>query len=413
MKIIVQKFGGTSTGTPHARQLIYNHIQRACNDGYKVIAVVSAMGRFDDPYATDTLLSLVKKNHLTSEEYDRLASIGETISSLVVKSEFMELNLNVTTLSNQEIGLITNDAFTNAKIIATDMQAIQEKLKDYDVLICPGFQAHTQQNVITTLGRGGSDLSAIALAVALNAETVEIYSDVNGVFTADPRIVSNAFRLPYITHQAMLKLSLEGAKILNPRCVEMAAKHHVTIHARSSFSNGWGTLVGDGFADKNRYPISGVACSFNTAMIRLHGIEENEEKCQMMTHALEEARITIQGLYYSAGLHTQGSYTFMIHEDETSKATKIFQELKDTLEIERILIRGGIGRVSLVSDDLENHAYIYEEAIHLLVSAGINILISQKDGLCARFFTDKKDVRQALCLLHDYFFSRTREEFQK
>lgn len=412
MKIIVQKFGGTSTGTPHSRQLIYNHIQRACNDGYKVVAVVSAMGRFDDAYATDTLLSLVDKSHLTNEEIDRLASIGETISALVIKSEFMNLNLNVATLRNDEIGILTDNTFTNAQIIDTDASIIQKKLENYDVLICPGFQAHNNDHVITTLGRGGSDLSAVALAIALNAEAVEIYSDVNGVFTADPRIVSNAFRLPYITHQAMLKLSLEGAKVLNPRCVKMAQEHQVTIHARSSFSNGWGTMVSDAYEDKNRYPISGVTSSFNTAMIHLHGLDEDEHKKELLLCAFKQAKITIHSTYHSKTLHSKGFYTFLLHEDEAPKAAKILQDLKDLLEIERIVVRGGIGRVSIVGDNLGKNTYIDEEAIHILTMAGINILSSQKDGLCLRLFLDKKDVRDAQCLLHDYFFSKTKEEFQ-
>lgn len=411
MKIIVQKFGGTSTGTPHSRQLIYNHIQRACNDGYKVVAIVSAMGRFDDPYATDTLLSLVDKNNLTKEELDRLSSVGETISSLVIKSEFMSLNLNVATLRNEEIGIITDNNFTNANIIELDKSFMEAKLEKYDVLICPGFQAHSKDNIITTLGRGGSDLSAVAIAIALNAEAVEIYSDVNGVFTSDPRIVPNAFRLPYITHKAMLQLALEGAKVLNSRCVEMAQKNNVTIHARSSFSNGWGTMVSNAYEDKNKYPISGVTSSFNTAMILLHGLDEDEKKFMMIRQAFAKTNIAILGAYYSHKLNTNGLYTIMIHEEDAPRAARIMQDLKDLLDFEQIVVRGGIGRVSIVGDDLEKNAYIYEEAIHTLVSAGINIITSKKDGICARFFTDKKDVREAQTLLHDYFFSKTKEEF--
>ena len=411
MKIIVQKFGGTSTGTPHSRQLIYNHIQRACNDGYKVVAIVSAMGRFDDPYATDTLLSLVNKNNLTKEELDRLSSIGETISSLVIKSEFMALNLNVTTLRNEEIGIVTDDNFTNAKILNVDSHYMQEKLEKYDVIICPGFQAHTKDHIVTTLGRGGSDLSAVAIAISLNAEAVEIYSDVNGVFTADPRIVPNAFRLPYITHKAMLQLSLEGAKVLNSRCVEMAQQNQVTIHARSSFSNGWGTKVSDSYDDKNKYPISGVTSSFNTAMILLHGLDENENKFAYINQAFLKAKIDILGAYYTQKLNTNGLYTLMIQEEDAPLAARILQDLKDLLDFERIVVRGGIGQVSIVGDNLEKSTYIYEEAIHTLVKAGINIITSKKDGICARFFTDKKDVREAMCLLHDYFFSKTKEEF--
>lgn len=411
MKIIVQKFGGTSTSTKHSRRLIYDHIQKACNNGYKVVAVVSAMGRFDDPYATDTLLSLVNKENLSKEELDRLLSVGETISALVVKSEFKDINLNVTTISNDELGIITDDTFSNASILETSNVALLEKLEKYDVLICPGFQGHTKNHVLTTLGRGGSDLSAIALAVSLNAESVEIYSDVNGVYTADPRIVSNAFKLPYITHKAMLKLSLEGAKVLNHRCVEMAAKHNVTIHARSSFSNGWGTLVSDDYSHLCEYPISGVTGAFNNALIRLHNIANDTRKKELIEKTLTENGIQIHGSHYQANLNASGNYTLMINEEDAPKASGLIQDIKDVLEVERIVVRGSVGRVSIVSDDFEKNPHIYEEAVYTLVAAGINIIISSKDASCARFFVDKKDVREAQCLLHDYFFSKKKEAF--
>ena len=412
MKIIIQKFGGTSTATPHSRRLIYDHIQRACNNGYKVIAVVSAMGRFDDPYATDTLLSLVNKNNLTNEELDRLMSLGETISTLVVKSEFKDINLNVTTISNDELGIITDDAFSSASIIETKNDALLSKLEKYDVLICPGFQGQTENHVLTTLGRGGSDLSAIALAVSLNAESVEIYSDVNGVYTADPRIVPNAFKLPYITHKAMLKLSLEGAKVLNHRCVEMAAKHNVTIHARSSFSNGWGTLVSDDYEHLCNYPLSGVTGSFNNALIRLHNFDNDIRKKELIENQLSENGIQIHAVHYQPNISASGNYTLMINEEDAPKASLLIQDLKDILEVERIVMRGSVGRVSIVFDDFDINQHIYEEAVYTLVAAGINIIISSKDDNCARFFIDKKDVREAQCLLHDYFFSKTKGAFQ-
>lgn len=411
MKIIVQKFGGTSTSTPHSRRLIYDHIQKACNNGYKVVAVVSAMGRFDDPYATDTLLSLVNKNNLSNEELDRLLSVGETISTLVVKSEFKDINLNVTTISNDELGIITDDIFSSANIIKTHNDKLLEKLEKFDVLICPGFQGQTENHIITTLGRGGSDLSAIALAVSLNAESVEIYSDVNGIYTADPRIVTNAFKLPYITHKSMLKLSLEGAKVLNHRCVEMAAKHHVTIHARSSFSSGWGSLVSDDYEHLCTYPISGVTGAFNNALIRLHNFDNDPRKIDLISKTLSNHEIQIHGSHYQPNLNASGNYTLMINEEDAPKTSSLLQELKDVLEVERIVMRGSVGRVSIVSDDFEKNTHIYEEAVYTLVAAGINIIFSSKDASCARFFIDKKDVREAQCLLHDYFFSKTKEAF--
>ena len=339
-------------------------------------------------------------------------SIGETISTLVVKSEFADINLNVATVSNEELGIITDDFFSSANIIDTTNTYLLEKLEKYDVLICPGFQGHTKDHILTTLGRGGSDLSAIALAVSLNAESVEIYSDVNGVYTADPRIVSNAFKLPYITHKAMLKLSLEGAKVLNHRCVEMAAKHNVTIHARSSFSNGWGTQVSDDYEHLCQYPISGVTGAFNNALIRLHNMDNDERKKAYIYDTLKENNIIIHGTHYQPNLNASGNYTLMINEEDAPKASQIIQDIKEILEVDRIVVRGSVGRVSIVSDDFEKYPHIYEEAVYTLVAAGINIIISSKDESCARFFVDKKDVREAQCLLHDYFFSKTKGAFQ-
>lgn len=411
MKIIVQKFGGTSTGSPHTRKLIYEHIQRAVNDEAKVVAVVSAMGRFDDPYATDTLLSLVNKNNLSGEELDRLASVGETISTLVVKSEFKDLNLNVTTLNNDEIGIITDDHYTNAAILETDAKTILARLEKYDVVICPGFQGHTKDHIMTTLGRGGSDLSAIALAVALNAYSVEIYSDVNGVFSADPRIVSNAFRLPYISHRAMLRLSLEGAKVLNHRCVEMAAKNQVTIHARSSFSNGWGTLVSDEYEHLNQYPISGVTGVFNNAMLRIHGFIQDPFKSELLENSLKQAGIPILAQLYQQTTAQRGNYTLIINEEDAPRVSFLLESLKEQLEYAQVVVRGSVGRVSIVGDCLEENSHIYEEAIYTLVAAGINIITSNHEDICARFFVDKKDVQNAQCLLHDYFFSKKKEDY--
>ncbi len=409
MKIIVQKFGGTSTGTPHARTRIYDHIQRAVNDGYKIIAVVSAMGRFDDPYATDTLYALPSKGGLNGEELDRLASLGEIISSLVVKSEFMNINYNVTTLTNEEIGIITDDHFSNANILEVDPAMILEKLEKYDVVICPGFQGHTRDHIVTTLGRGGSDLTALALAIALKAEFVEIYSDVSGVFTADPRLVPNAFRLPYISHQAMFKLSLEGSQVLNHRCVEMAKQHNVTIHARSSFSNGWGTLVSDQYAHQEKYVISGVTGSFNNALIHLHHFNPTSENVEMMKQQLLKEGVKVLSAYYQNGY--PGTYSLIVNEEDAPKATRILNDLRYELNFSRIVMRGGIGRISIVGDDLASYPKIYEDAVYTLLSKGINIINSDSEDICARFFVDKKDMREAEILLHDHFFSQTKEEY--
>lgn len=230
MNIIVQKFGGTSTRSRESRSNMYNNIIREVNNGNKVVAVVSAMGRYDDPYATDTLLSIVNTKQLTDEEIDRLTSIGETISTLVCKSELATLGYRCETITNAELGIVTDSTFNNATINKVEGKDILEKLKYADIVFCPGFQGHSVHGKITTLGRGGSDLSAVAIGVAIDASEVEIYSDVNGIYTADPRIVPNAIKLDFISYAEMLELSKNGAKVLNHRCVQLAASHNIAIH---------------------------------------------------------------------------------------------------------------------------------------------------------------------------------------
>lgn len=207
MNIIVQKFGGTSTRSRESRSTMYNNIIREINNGNKVVAVVSAMGRYDDPYATDTLLSIVNTQQLTDEEIDRLTSIGETISTLVCKGEVASLGYRAATITNSELGIVTDSTFNNATINKVEGKDIIEKLKYADVVFCPGFQGHSIHGKITTLGRGGSDLSAVAIGVAIDASEVEIYSDVNGIYTADPRLVPDALKLDCISYAEMLELA--------------------------------------------------------------------------------------------------------------------------------------------------------------------------------------------------------------
>lgn len=242
MNVIVQKFGGTSTRNENTRDHMYKNIIRELERGHKVVAVVSAMGRYDDPYATDTLLSIVDTNQLTDEEIDRLTSIGETISTLVVKSELSKKGYKVETVTNAELGIMTDANHLNATITTVEGRHILDKLKTADVIICPGFQGYSQNGKITTLGRGGSDLSAVAIGVAIDASEVEIYSDVNGIYTADPRIVPDAIRLDYISYAEMLELSKNGAKVLNHRCVQLAAKHNIVIHAKVLLIIKWGLM---------------------------------------------------------------------------------------------------------------------------------------------------------------------------
>ncbi len=236
MKVIVQKFGGTSVRDDLSRKLACDHVSEAVTKGYKVIVVVSAMGRKGEPYATDTLLSLVEANRLMPREQDLLVSCGELISAVVFTDLLLSLGLKVTAFSGAKAGFKTNDEFTNAKITEMNCDQLLQQFDHVDVVVVAGFQGQTEDGDIATLGRGGSDTSATALGAAVNAEWVDIFSDVEGIMTADPKIVETAKPLEVITYEELSNLAYQGAKVIHPRAVEIAMQAQVPIHIRPTYS---------------------------------------------------------------------------------------------------------------------------------------------------------------------------------
>lgn len=245
MRILVQKFGGTSVATPATRDRVLHHMRKALVEGYRLVVVVSAMGRKGEPYATDTLLELIRGNGagLAPREQDLLLHCGELISASVLSSMLHQNEIDHVVLTGGQAGIITNNHFTNAQIVALKPKRIHQELEQGRVVVVAGFQGRTEDGEITTLGRGGSDTSATALGVALNAEYVDIFTDVEGVLTADPRIVEDATPLDTVTYSEMCNLAFQGAKVVHPRAVEIAMQTNVPIRVRSTMSDHPGTLV--------------------------------------------------------------------------------------------------------------------------------------------------------------------------
>ncbi len=241
MKILVQKFGGTSVSTKENRRHCYKHIKNELSKGFKVIVVVSAMGRKGEPYATDSLIELAPR--LNGREKDLLLNTGELISACVFSSELKEEGIGNTVLTGGQAGIITNNLYNDAAIIELRPERIFNELKNKDVVIVTGFQGLSKEQEITTLGRGGSDTSATALGAATNAEFVDIFTDVEGIMTADPRIVSEAQMLIKTTYNEICNLAYMGAKVIHPRAVEIAMQYNIPIRVRSTFSDCEGTLI--------------------------------------------------------------------------------------------------------------------------------------------------------------------------
>lgn len=245
MKIIVQKFGGTSVKDDKGRKLALAHIKDAISEGYKVIVVVSAMGRKGDPYATDSLIGLLygSQSDISPREQDMLLSCGETISSVVFTSMLKENGIKAAALTGAQAGFLTNAQHTDAKIIEMKTERLFETLASHDAVVVAGFQGATEKGDTTTIGRGGSDTSAAAIGGAVDAEFIDIFTDVEGVMTADPRIVENAKPLPNVTYTEICNLAYQGAKVIHPRAVEIAMQAKVPIRVRSTYSKDKGTLV--------------------------------------------------------------------------------------------------------------------------------------------------------------------------
>ncbi|WP_139904575.1 aspartate kinase [Clostridium thermarum] len=245
MKIIVQKFGGTSVSTKERRQSAINKVVDCVKKGYKPVVVVSAMGRMNDPYATDTLLSLVKKDFLDNNKMasDLLMSCGEIISSVVFTADLYEAGYTATPLTGGQAGLITNDKYGEAEVIKVNTTKILEVLDSSSIPVIAGFQGISESGYITTLGRGGSDVSAAIIGGALGAEEVEIYTDVDGIMTADPRIVNNASLIKEISYNEVFQLAEQGAKVIHPRAVEAAMKYNIKLAIKNTLNDCEGTVI--------------------------------------------------------------------------------------------------------------------------------------------------------------------------
>lgn len=238
MKIRVMKFGGTSLRNRKTRTYVYRHVIEASKTS-RVLMVVSAMGRYPDAYATDTLLSL-GNDHISKEESARLVSIGEQLSALTISSELQEMGIDSYSIPFCDAGIITDDTYDYARVVDLNDHMIKHRLKDYQVVVCGGFIGINEQGKVTTLGRGGSDYSAVLFADMLGLNEVEIYTDVDGVYTVDPKLHTYATKYDQLTYDEMLNMK---SRVLHDRCVTYAKEHQITIHLKGTFSCSSGTII--------------------------------------------------------------------------------------------------------------------------------------------------------------------------
>ncbi|MBC1443009.1 aspartate kinase [Listeria seeligeri] len=398
MKIIVQKFGGTSVQNEKIRLMAFNHIKHALNDGYKVVVVVSAIGRYGDPYATDTLLELIgaKETKLTAREQDTLLSVGETISASVFTNMLKEANIKAEAFSGGQAGIITSNDHLNAKITEVDTTRLHQALESLDVAVVAGFQGMAENGDITTLGRGGSDTSAAALGVSLQADYIDIFTDVDGMMTADPRIVEHARSLPKVSYNEVSNMAYQGAKVIHPRAVEIAMTAKIPMRIRSTYLESTGTLVTSladeaGHFDVKERMVTGVAHVTNLTQISV--TTETVKAQQQAFRILADAGISLDFINISTN-----SVIFTVPEEKR-------QVVKDILEDADLQtsVREACAKVSIVGAGITGVPGVTAKIVSALSEKNIPILQSADSHTTIWVLVREEDLISAVNALHDVF----------
>ncbi|QGQ96284.1 aspartate kinase [Paenibacillus psychroresistens] len=401
MRILVQKFGGTSLSSVEARIHVINHIKRALVEAFNLVIVVSAMGRRGDPYATDTLLDWVglNGNQLSPRERDMILCCGETISAVTLCSLLNAEHIEAAVLNGEQAGITTNDRFGNAQILSINPQRILDLLKQQKVVIVTGFQGATVDHDFTTLGRGGSDTTATALGVALNAEIVDIFTDVDGVLTADPRIVEDAKPLSYVTFNEICHLAHHGAKVIHPRAVEIAMQANLPVRIRSTFTEGTGTLVASLEALKletntviDRY-VTGIAYVPSLTQLTVLNGEGQYDTSLHVFKAMAQHKISVDFI----NVNPMG-VIYTVFESDAALALEALEPLGY-----HVKSTSHCAKVSVIGGGMNEVPGIMANIVEALMDADITILQSSDSHTTIWVLVNEVDMVLAVRTLHAKF----------
>lgn len=400
MGLIVQKFGGTSMGSLERIQHVASRIMQAQAQGNQVVVVVSAMAG-----ETDRLIKLAKgiNSHPDAREYDALVSTGEQVSMTLLAMALIAKGSSARSYNAQQIRIVTDGKHKKAHIIDIETAAIKDDLKQGRIVIVAGFQGIDQSGDITTLGRGGSDTTAVALASALQADECQIYTDVDGIYTADPRLVPDARRLPHITFQEMLELSGLGAKVLHFRSVECAAQNRVPLRVLSTFVDGPGTLITFGIPGMSLPAVSGIAYSRNEALITLRRLPSATDIAAKVLTPISNAHIDIDMIVQSTDSNGLVDFTFTLEGDDYSKAYAILNDLVASLDAAEITGSTKIAKLSLVGVGMRSNPGIASKMFTTLGANGISLQLISTSEINISVLIDESSLELGICVLHAAF----------
>ena len=397
--LIVKKFGGTSVAD---KDRIYNVAQRCIEDyreGHDVVVVLSAMGD-----TTDDLISLAKtiNPEPKKRELDMLMTTGEQVSVALMAMAMDAMHVPAVSLNAFQVKMNSTSRYGNARFKSIDTKRIRHELDSRKIVIVTGFQGVNKYEDITTLGRGGSDTTAVALAAVLHADKCEIYTDVDGVYTADPRVVKDARKLDAITDEEMLELATLGAKVLHNRSVEMAKKYGVELVVRSSLNRSEGTIIKEK-VKMEKMLITGVAADKNTARISVIGVEDKPGIAFRIFNTLAANNINVDIILQSVGREGTKDISFTVAEDELKRALEVLEEHKEALTIQDITYNAKVAKISVVGAGMMSNPGVAAKMFESLYNSRININMISTSEIRITVLIDEKDIEEAMNAVHEGF----------
>ena len=400
MSIIVQKFGGSSVADPDRIRNVARLAIAEQDSGHQVVVVVSAMGK-----TTDKLLELAREITDTPDprEIDMLISTGEQVTIAMLSLAIQAMGRKAISLTGPQVGILTDNAHRKAKIVHIDDERMRRELDDGKVVIVAGFQGQSADGHITTLGRGGSDTTAVALAAVLKADVCDIYTDVDGVYTADPRIVKNARKLDRISYDEMLELASLGSKVLHSRSVEFGKNYNVPIHVRSSFENIPGTMVVKEVKEMEDIVVSGVAYNRNEAKISILGVPDRPGIAAEAFGYLGDRNISVDMIIQNVGSAGTNDMSFTVTKEELGDALKIAEEIAKKLGAKGVTHDRDIAKVSVVGVGMKSHSGVAATMFRALAKNGINIDMISTSEIKISCVIREADVDRAVQAIHDEF----------
>ena len=403
MSLIVQKYGGTSVGTPERIRAVARRVARYKSLGHQIVVVVSAMSG-----ETNRLIGLAREIMAEPDprELDVIVSTGEQVSIGMTTLALIELGIKAKSYTGSQVKILTDDAHTKARILKIDHHNIQEDLDQGYVVVVAGFQGEDEQGNITTLGRGGSDTTGVALAAALKADECQIYTDVDGIYTTDPRVVPEAKKLDSITFEEMLEMASLGSKVLQIRAVEFAGKYKVKLRVLSSFEEeGDGTLIT--FEEKNKMEdpiISGIAFNRDEAKVSILGVPDKPGIAYQILGPIADANIDVDMIIQNVGAVGTTDFTFTVNRIDLNKALGILNEkVKGHVNAREVNGNDKIAKVSIVGVGMRSHVGVASQMFRTLSEEGINIDMISTSEIKISVLIDEKYLELAVRALHKAF----------